>query len=86
MSDRQAQLLEAVQAAFQHVLPEATEELKPEDELVDIGVGSIHALEMAGELEARYGVAFPQAELVLVHTVGDFIALLEKLLKQAEAK
>jgi acyl carrier protein len=80
MSDRQAELLEAVQAAFQHVLPEATEHLKPEDELIDIGVGSIHALEMAGELEERYGVAVPQADLILVRTVGDFIALLEKLL------
>jgi acyl carrier protein len=83
MSDRQAELLEGVQAAFDHVLPEAKHQLEREDELIDIGVGSIHALEMAGALEDRYGVAFPQADLIQVRTVGDFTALLERLLAEA---
>lgn len=82
MANRQAELLEAVQAAFEHVLPEADHRLKLDDELVDVGVGSIHALEMAGALEDRYGVAFPQADLVLVRTVGDFTELLERLLNE----
>lgn len=85
MSDRQAELLEGVQTAFDEVLPEAKRRLRLEDELVDIGVGSIHALEMAGVLEERYGVTFPQADLIVLSTVGDFTELLEKLLVEAEA-
>lgn len=84
MGDRQAELLEGVQTAFDEVLPDAKRRLRHEDELVDIGVGSIHALEMAGVLEDRYGVSFPQADLIQLRTVGDFTELLEKLLIEAK--
>lgn len=76
-------LLAALQSAFDEVLPDAKRTLKHEDDLIDMGIGSIAALEIAGALQTRYEVEIPDTDLFDLRTVGDFVALLERSL-QAE--
>lgn len=75
--------LAALQAAFDEVLPEAKRTLTREDDLLDLGIGSIAALEIAGTLQTRYEIEIPDAELFDLRTVGDFVALLERRLEAA---
>lgn len=81
MMANDAELLAAIQAAFEQVLPEARRVLSPTDELIDLGVGSVAALEMAGLLEDQFEVRFPEAELHELRTVGDFVALVQRSLR-----
>lgn len=78
MSLSNPEILAAIQQAFDQVLPEAKRTLQPEDELIELGVGSVAALEMAGLLEDRFEVRFPEAELYELRTVADFVALVQR--------
>lgn len=80
MSESVLDPLAALQAAFDEVLPEAKRTLSREDDLLDLGIGSIAALEIAGALQSRYDVEIPDTELFELRTVGDFVALIERRL------
>ncbi len=80
MSEPVLDPLAALQAAFDEVLPEAKRTLSREDDLLDLGIGSIAALEIAGALQSRYDVEIPDTELFELRTVGDFVALIERRL------
>lgn len=83
MSEPRLDPLAALQAAFDEVLPEAKRTLRREDDLIDLGIGSIAALEIAGTLQTRHDVVIPDTELFELRTVGDFVQLIERRL-QAE--
>lgn len=72
--------LVGLQAAFDEVLPEAKRVLELNDDLIDLGIGSIAALEIAAALQTRYGVHIPEPELIDLRTVADFVALIERRL------
>jgi len=80
MPESSIEPLAALQAAFDEVLPEAKRTLAREDDLIDLGIGSIAALEIAGTLQSRYEIEIPDADLFELRTVGDFVALLERRL------
>jgi acyl carrier protein len=82
MSEVQLDPLHVLQATFDEVLPDAKRTLNRDDELVDIGIGSIAALEIAGALQTRYGIHIPDADLYELRTVGDFLAAIERQLNQ----
>jgi acyl carrier protein len=67
--------LAALQAAYDEVLPEAKRELQLSDELLELGIGSIAALEIAAALQVSQGVEIPDSDLFELRTVGDFAAL-----------
>lgn len=69
--------LAALQAAFDEVLPQAKRTLAREDDLIDIGIGSVAALEIAGTLQTRYELEIPDAALFDLRTVGDFVTVIE---------
>lgn len=72
-------ILDGVQAAFDEVMPDARRTLTRQDALLDLGVSSVAAFEMAGLLQDRFDVRFPEDELFQLRTVGDFTALIERL-------
>ena len=86
MSEPVLDPLAALQAAFDEVLPEAKRTLSREDDLLDLGIGSIAALEIAGALQSRYDVEIPDTELFELRTVGDFVALIERRLLVEQVK
>lgn len=81
MSEPLLDPLEGLQAAFDEVLPEAKRTLHHEDDLIDLGIGSIAALEIAGALQTRYGVHISDSDLLELRTVGDFVSVIARQLK-----
>jgi acyl carrier protein len=75
-SDKDA--LAALQAAYDEVLPEAKHELQRSDELIDLGIGSIAALEIAASLQTRLGVEISDSDLFELRTVADFADLVQR--------
>lgn len=75
----QTEILQALQAAYDEVVPSASRSLALEDELLDLGVASVAALEMAGILEDRFEIRFPEHELGQLRTVGQFAELIGRL-------
>lgn len=84
MSDDKVTVLEALQAAFQEVVPSANHTLAREDDLVDLGISSIAAIEMSTILGARYDIHLPEEDLAGLRTIGDFVDLIERLLAETE--
>lgn len=72
--------LTGLQAAFDEVLPEAKRTLSLKEELIDLGIGSIEALEIAAALQTRYGVHILESDLIQLRTVADFVALIGRRL------
>lgn len=72
--------LAALQAAYDEVLPGAKRTLARADDLVDLGIGSIAALEIAGTLQTRYELEIPDTALFELRTVGDFVTVIEEQL------
>ncbi len=85
MSEAPLDPLYVLQSTFDAVLPEANRTLKRDDDLVDIGIGSIAALEIAGALQTQYGIHIPDADLYELRTVGDFVTAIERQLTQTSA-
>ncbi len=85
MSEPLLDPLMGLQAAFDEVLPEAKRTLRYEDDLIDLGIGSIAALEIAGALQTRYGVHIPDSDLIELRTVGDFVAVIARQLESQSA-
>lgn len=79
MDSEKQELLEAIEVAYRAVVPNQTRALAWEDELLDLGVASVAALEMAGILEDRFEIRFPEHELGQLRTVGDFAELVARL-------
>ena len=79
MDPKRQELLDALQAAYRTVLPNQERILVWDDELLDLGVASVAALEMAGILEDQYEIRFPEYELGQVRTVADFGELIARL-------
>lgn len=78
MSESLLDPLAALQAAFDEVLPDAKRTLTRDDDLIDLGIGSIAALEIAGALQTRYELEIPDSALFELRTVGDFVTLIEQ--------
>lgn len=79
MNDSRQEILEALRAAYRAVVPNAERVPAWEDELLELGVASVPALEMAGILEERFEIRFPEHELAELRTVADFGNLIERL-------
>lgn len=80
MSVSQAEILRALQVAFKSALPKSEHQLALTDDLLDLGIGSIAALEMAASLEDQFAIRLPEQELAALRTVADFANLVESLL------
>ena len=53
------------------------DKIKPEASLQgDLGLDSLDAVEMASDLEERFGIEIPDTELENVETIGDTIELI----------
>lgn len=70
--------LEALQAAYDEVLPGTNRELALSDELLDLGIGSIAVLEIAASLQVRLGVEIADSDLFELRTVADFAELVRR--------
>jgi len=66
-------------------IPDRVAELKLTDNLRDLGLESIDALEMIFDLEEKFGIQIPynanQSEQEFA-TIGDVVAVIERLLAQ----
>lgn len=83
-SPEQDDILAHLQTAFDEVLPQARRQLQADDDLLDLGVGSVAALEMAASLEAHYSIRLPEERLAELRTVGDFVELVRRTLAAAD--
>ncbi len=83
MPARQAEILQALQVAFKSAIPKSEHQLALSDDLLDLGIGSIAALEMAASLEAQFEIRLPEQELAALRTVADFAELVESLLPES---
>lgn len=79
MNEATQEVLRALEDAHRRVVPGAARELALEDQLLDLGVASVGALEMAGFLEEAFDIRFPEHELGQLRTVGDFVTLIQRL-------
>jgi acyl carrier protein len=74
-----------VMAIIANKVPARTGELKLTDNLRDIGLESIDALEMVFDLEEKFGIQIPynaNSSEQEFATVGDVVSAIEKLLAQ----
>lgn len=78
MTSPSSNALPVLQAAFDEVLPDSGRRLELDDDLIDLGIGSIAALEMAGVVQSRLGVEIQDADLLELRTVRDFVMLIER--------
>lgn len=58
----------------------AAGEVKPDSRFLDLGMDSLDALSMIGDLEDEYGIKIPNAEVLQIKTVGEAVAALQKRL------
>jgi acyl carrier protein len=75
------QILAILQEAFELAAPEkaqSTDTLKIDSALSEFGISSIAALEMAGHIEEKLNVQFPDDELSQIDTVRGFVSLIHK--------
>lgn len=75
------EILTLLKEAFQFAVPEqaaAAESLKIDSTFGDFGVSSIIALEMAGYVEEKLGITFPDDELYKISTIKTFVSLIKK--------
>lgn len=56
------------------------EQITPESTFAGLGVDSLVAIGIIGDLEEAYGIAVPNEEAVRIRTVGEAIASLERAL------
>ncbi|MBD2364923.1 acyl carrier protein [Anabaena minutissima FACHB-250] len=78
------EILTLLKEAFQFAAPEqatAAEALKIDSTFGDFGVSSIIALEMAGYVEEKLGITFPDDELDKISTIKTFVSLIQKYRK-----
>ena len=57
---------------------EMPEDFSPHSTLGELGISSITALEMAGYIEEKLGIVFPDDELSQVNTLRDFDLLIRR--------
>ncbi len=56
------------------------EDVKPESEVVkDLGADSLDVVELLMALEDEYGITLPEGDVEGIKTVGDIVAMMEKL-------
>jgi acyl carrier protein len=84
-SDNAIAALGALQMAYDEVLPEGKRQLQLSDELIELGIGSIAALEMAASLEVLLGVEIADSDLFDLRTVEDFVVLVQEKRAGGEA-
>lgn len=80
------QILTLLQEAFELAAPEKAQNveiLKIDSALSEFGISSIAALEMAGHIEEKLNVQFPDDELSQIATVKGFVDLIRKSIKAA---
>lgn len=56
------------------------ERISPESTFADLGVDSLVAIGIIGDLEEAYGIVVPNEEAVRIRTVGEAIVSLERAL------
>ena len=61
------------------------EELSPQSRLDDLGLDSMDCTSLIMALEAAFAIRVPDAEIHLVHTVSDVVALVEQRLEPTAA-
>lgn len=64
--------------ALGHAAPEVKASLSMDSTLADLGIDSIVALEMAGHLENKLAIHFPDDELAQVNSIRDFVRLVRQ--------
>ena len=57
---------------------EVPQNFSPQSTLSELGISSITALEMAGYIEEKMGIAFPDDELSQVNTLEGFAQLIRR--------
>lgn len=71
--------LDLIKEAFQFAEPErATQDFSPQSTLSELGISSITALEMAGYIEEKLGIVFPDDELSQINTLAAFDQLIRR--------
>ncbi|AFY47233.1 acyl carrier protein [Nostoc sp. PCC 7524] len=75
------EILDLLKEAFQVAAPEqaaAVDSLTMESMLGEFGVSSIIALEMAGYIEEKLEIQFPDDELDQISSIKSFVKLIQK--------
>lgn len=75
-------MFEKVRDKLAQQLNVSADTITPESDIVkDLGADSLDVVELLISLEDEFGVSIPEDDIVNVKTVGDIVAMLEKLEK-----
>ena len=75
-------MLEKVQAMLSETLNIPVEKITPDAEIIkDLGADSLDLIELLTQIEDEHGIVIPDEEVEGLKTVGDVVAILEKLVK-----
>lgn len=75
-------MFEKVRDKLAQQLNVSADAITPESDVVkDLGADSLDVVELLISLEDEFGVSIPEDDIVNVKTVGDIVAMLEKLEK-----
>ena len=77
--------MEIVESILIELLGVTRDQLTPDADLVqDLGADSLTLIEISLALEERFSLSIPDQELERIHTVGDVLELLTKMLRPAQ--
>lgn len=75
-------MFEKVRDKLAQQLNVSADTITPESDVVkDLGADSLDVVELLISLEDEFGVSIPEDDIVNIKTVGDIVAMLEKLEK-----
>lgn len=78
-----AQIYEDVQLIIRRIRPDLRSEILPTDRLRDdIGLDSLHSMELLSEITERYELDVDPEQVQDVRTVGDIVSFLAALVKE----
>jgi acyl carrier protein len=72
------EVLVSLREALRSAAPEVKASLTMDSTLADLGIDSIAALEMAGHLENKLSIHFPDDELAQINSIRDFVVLVRR--------
>ena len=63
-------------------VPEGTE-LSEETSLISLGADSLDMAEIVMDIEDEFDIEVPEGSEAVIHTIGDAVALIEKLVEES---
>lgn len=71
-------VLSEVMAIVADVAEVGVEEVRPEVTLRELGIDSLGGLRIVADVERRYGIVIPEAEIGKIRTMQDILTLVER--------